>query len=92
MDDYRTKIKELQTTARGQRIEENKAIAEKLAEENTLKGKTIKAINIIAVNKPTDIGLLTIVAIGVEFVLDNGKILKTKNLGGFTPGTVHRAF
>lgn len=87
LDTYRTNIKELQTTARGERIEENKAIADKLATENTLQGKTIKAINIIPVEKPSEIGLLTIIPIGVEFVLDNGKILKTKNLGGFTPYT-----
>lgn len=87
IDNYRNTIKELQTTARNQRIEDNNAIAEKLAEENTLKGKNIKSINIIPVNKPAEIGLLTIIGIGVEFVLDNGKILKTKNLGGLTPYT-----
>lgn len=87
IDNYRNTLKELQTTARTQRIEQNNALAEKLAEENTLKGKLIKAIRIIPVNKPSDLGLLSIVSIGVEFELDNGKVLKTKNLGGFTPYT-----
>lgn len=87
IDTYRNNIKELQTTARSQRIENNQAMADKLAEENTLKGKTIKAIRIVPVKTPEEIGLLTILAIGVEFELDNGKVLKTKNLGGFTPYT-----
>lgn len=85
LDEYRNKIKELQTTTRTQRIEENNALAAKLEEENTLKGKIIKSINIVPVTQPKEVGLLSIVAIGVEFTLDNGKILKTKNLGGFTP-------
>ena len=87
LDTYRNSIKDLQTNARSKRIEDNQAIADKLAEENTLKGKTIKAIRIVPVKKPEEIGLLTILAIGVEFELDNGKVLKTKNLGGFTPYT-----
>jgi len=87
LDSYRNNIKELQSTTRTQRMEQNNAIAEKQAEENTLKGKAIKSVNIIAINKPSEMGLLSIVALGVEFVLDNGKILKTKNLGGFTPYT-----
>lgn len=87
LDEYRNKIKELQTTTRTQRIEENAAAQAKQEEENTLKGKTIKSINVFPVTKPTEVGLLSIIAIGVEFTLDNGKILKTKNLGGFTPYT-----
>lgn len=87
LDEYRTKIKELQTTTRTQRIEENNAAQAKQEEENTLNGKTIKSINIVPVTKPTEVGLLSIIAIGVEFTLDNGKVLKTKNLGGFTPYT-----
>ncbi len=87
LDEYRTKIKELQTTARTQRIEENAALLAKQEEENTLKGKTIKSINVVPVTQPTVVGLLSIIAIGVEFTLDNGKVLKTKNLGGFTPYT-----
>jgi hypothetical protein len=85
LDNYRTSIKELQTTTRTQRIEENNALLAKQEEENTLKGKIIKSINVVPVTKPTEVGLLSIIAIGVEFTLDNGKVLKTKNLGGFTP-------
>ncbi len=87
LENYRNSIKELQISARSQRIEENNAIAEKLAEENTLKGKKIKSVKIIPINNSTEIGLLSILAIGIEFELDNGKILKTTNLGGFTPYT-----
>lgn len=87
LDEYRTKIKELQTTARTQRIEENAALIAKQEEENTLKGKIIKSINVVPVTQPTVVGLLSIIGIGVEFTLDNGKVLKTKNLGGFTPYT-----
>ena len=87
LDTYRTSVKELQTNARAQRIEDSKALADKLAEENTLKGKTIKAIKIIPINLPAEIGLLTILSFGAEFELNNGKILKTKNLGGYTPYT-----
>lgn len=87
LDTYRNQIKELQTTARTQRVEENNALAAKLEEENTLKGKIIKSINVVTVSNPTEIGLLSIVAIGFEVMLDNGKVLKTKNLGGLTPYT-----
>lgn len=87
LDTYRNTIKDLQTSARTKRIEDNQAVAAKLEEENTLKGKTIKAIRIVPVKKPEELGLLTILAIGVEFELDNGKVLKTKNVGGFTPYT-----
>lgn len=87
LDEYRTKIKELQLTARTQRVDENNANIAKQEEENTLKGKTIKSINVVPVTQPTEVGLLSIIAIGVEFTLDNGKVLKTKNLGGFTPYT-----
>ena len=87
LDEYRTKIKELQTTTRTQRIEENAALLAKQEAENTLNGKTIKSINVVPVTQPTVVGLLSIIGIGVEFTLDNGKVLKTKNLGGFTPYT-----
>ena len=87
LDTYRKAIKELQTTARSQRIEENSAIALKQEEENTLKGKSIKSIKVVPVSPPTEVALLSILPIGVEFTLANGSVLKTKNLGGFTPYT-----
>jgi len=87
LDDYRNAIKDKQTNARTQRVEENNALAEKLVEENTLKGKKIKSVKLVPINKPGEIGLLTIMSVGVEFELENGKILKTINLGGFTPYT-----
>lgn len=85
LDEYRVKIKDLQTSARSARIEENKALAEKEARENTLEGKAIKEIKVKLVDNPTNIGLLTIVGIGFEVSLADGTVLKTKNLGGKTP-------
>lgn len=87
LDDYRTELKKLQSGAREDRIEENNAIAEKEAKENSLEGKTIKSINFKLLNAPDKIGMLTIVSIGIECVLVDGTILKTKNLGGKTPYT-----
>lgn len=39
------------------------------------------------VNNPTDFGLLSVFGIGVEIELTDGKVLKTKNLGGHTTYT-----
>lgn len=85
IDEYRNLIKVKQTTARTERIEENKAIAEKEARENTLEGKTIKEIKVLIIDVPLNIGMLSILGIGFEVVLADGTVLKTKNLGGKTP-------
>ena len=85
IDEYRTLIMSKQTSARTERIEENKAIADKEARENTLEGKSIKTIKVMLVDAPVNIGMLSIVGIGFEVILADGSILKTKNLGGKTP-------
>lgn len=85
LDDYRRNILSLQENAREERIEKNNELAAEEEELNTLKGKDIKAINLKLVNNPSNIGHLTIVAIGVAVTLADGTILKTKNLGGQTP-------
>lgn len=87
LDAYRIAIKSQQTETRNVRIEEKNAAEAKLAAENTLKDKNIKAIRISTVNPPAEIGMLSIVSIGMEAELDNGTILRTKNLGGYTPYT-----
>jgi hypothetical protein len=85
LENYRKEIKNLQTTARTERIEENTILAEKEAKENSLEGKEIKSINLKLIDNKTDIGMLSMVSIGIEVELLNGIILKTKNLGGKTP-------
>lgn len=87
LDTYRRSIKKNQTGAREDRIAENAAIAKKEAEDNTLKGKSIKSMTVKFVDKPENIGMLSVVSIGIEIELTNGVILKTKNLGGKTPYT-----
>lgn len=87
LDNYRRKIKTQQSGARDDRKKNNAEIAAKEAEENTLKGKSIKSINVKLVDPNADAGMFSVVAIGVEVTLTNGKVLKTKNLGGKTPYT-----
>ncbi|PWH81213.1 hypothetical protein [Brumimicrobium oceani] len=85
LDNYRRAIKGEQTEARSERIQNKAEIAALEAEENTLKGKSIKSISLKMIDNPNEIGHLTVVGIGIEVVLANGKTLKTKNLGGLTP-------
>jgi len=87
LDTYRREIKKNQTGERDVRKEKNAALAAKEKEENTLKGKSIKSIQLKFVDAPEDIGMLTVVSVGIEVHLTNGKVLKTKNLGGKTPYT-----
>lgn len=87
LDAYRASIKEKQTGARSERIEENAAREARELLENTLEGKEIKSIRVQAINPPANVGMLTVVAIGMEVELTNGVVLKTKNLGGKTPYT-----
>ncbi len=87
LDAYRAAVKEKQTGTRSERIEENAAREAREVVENTLEGKEIKSIRVQAINLPANVGMLTVVAIGMEAELTNGQILKTKNLGGKTPYT-----
>ena len=84
---YRNSIKIEQTTARDDRKQLNAELAAKEAAENTLNGKSIKSIQLKMIDPPSEIGMLSVVAIGIEVTLTNGQILKTKNLGGLTPYT-----
>ena len=85
LEAYRKSMKSKQSGARDERKTENAEIAKKEAAENSLEGKDIKSLNIKLIDAPAEIGMLSVVSIGVEAVLTNGKILKTKNLGGKTP-------
>lgn len=87
LDAYRNSIKEKQLSTRSERIEENAAREAREQLENTLEGKEIKSIKVQAINLPANVGMLTVVAVGMEVTLTNGVILKTKNLGGKTPYT-----
>lgn len=85
LDSYRRSIKVKQTGSRDERKRDNAAIAAKSAEENSLKGKSIKSIKVKLVDPNVSLGMFSIVGIGMEVTLTNGKVLKTKNLGGKTP-------
>jgi hypothetical protein len=85
LDEYRKTMKGQQSGARSERIENKAELAAKEAEENTLKGKSIKSISLKMVDTPKEIGHLSVVSIGIETILTNGKVLKTRNLGGQTP-------
>lgn len=87
LDAYRASIKEKQSGARSERMEENAAREARELLENTLEGKEIKSIRVQGINLPANVGMLTVIAIGIEVELTNGIILKTKNLGGKTPYT-----
>lgn len=85
LDSYRKKIKGLQTGARSERKEEKAELARLEAEANTLKGKSIKSMRIKPVKENQEMGLISMVGLGIEVTLTNGTVLKTKNLGGKTP-------
>jgi len=87
LDNYRRSIKNKQSGARDDRKEANAAIAAKEAEENSLKGKSIKSISLKLVDPPSEVGMFSVLSIGMEVTLTNGTVLKTKNLGGKTPYT-----
>jgi hypothetical protein len=87
IENYRKRIKDDQSGARTERKEEKAMLAAKEAEENSLNGKSIKSIEVKFVKQPDELGLLSVVGIGFEVTLKNGKTLKTKNLGGKTPYT-----
>ncbi|MEN9548388.1 MAG: hypothetical protein RIR12_979 [Bacteroidota bacterium] len=66
-------------------ISKNKEAAElKEREEHSLKGKTIKSLSFKAVDVPSNIGHFQKIEFGVIATLQNGKELKTKNIGGKT--------
>lgn len=87
LEEYRTTILSKQSGAREDRVEEKEELLAQEQLENTLEGKEIKSLKIKLVEASESLGLLSIVHIGIEVELADGKILKTKNLGGKTPYT-----
>jgi len=87
IDTYRRTISNKQSGAKNSQISKNNAKKEQLEKENSLKGKSIKSISLKLVNSENEIGMFSVVSVGMIVKLTNGKVLKTKNLGGLTPYT-----
>ncbi len=81
---YRAATLNNQSTARAD-IAKNKEAAEaKEREENSTKGKNIKSLTFKAVEVPANLGHYSKIEFGVIATLQDGKELKTKNIGGKT--------
>lgn len=74
-----------QLAARGKLNEVKAANAEKDAAENTLKGKSVKSIEIQMVDIPKEMGLKSTVKFGIKATTADGKTYSTPNIGGKTP-------
>jgi hypothetical protein len=74
-----------QLAARGKLNEVKAANAQKAAAENTLKGKTVKAIEIEMLDVPKEMGLRSTVKFGIKATTTDGKTYSTPNIGGKTP-------
>jgi hypothetical protein len=85
LTNYRRTILAKQTAARDERKDDNKALELAEKEANTLEGKEIKSIRLKKVDSMTEYGLFSVIQVGIEVELKDGKVLKTKNLGGKTP-------
>lgn len=64
--------------------EVNLANVQKEAAENSLKGKTIKSLEIVMIDIPKELGVKSPVKFGVKATTNDGKIYSTTNLGGKT--------
>lgn len=73
-----------QAGAKGKITEVKEANAKKEAAENSLKGKTIKSIEIVMVDVPAILGSKVSVKFGVKAVATDGKTYSTTNIGGKT--------
>jgi hypothetical protein len=74
-----------QLAARGKLNEVKAANAQKDAAVNTLKGKTVKSIEIQMVDIPKEMGLRSTIKFGIKATTADGKIYSTPNIGGKTP-------
>ncbi len=74
-----------QLAARGKLNEVKTANAQKDAAENTLKGKTVKSIEIVMVEIPKEMGLQSTIKFGIKVTTTDGKTYSTPNIGGKTP-------
>lgn len=73
-----------QQGAKGKIAEVKEANAKKEAIENSLKGKTVKNIEIVMVDVPKELGVKSTVKFGVKATTADGKTYSTPNLGGKT--------
>lgn len=81
---YRNATLAHQSTARETIAKNKEANEAKEREANSLKGKNVKSLAFKAVEIPKQIGNYTKLEFGVIATLQDGKELKTKNLGGGT--------
>ncbi len=73
-----------QAGAKGKITEVREATAKKEAQENSLKGKTVKSIEIVMVDVPSALGAKSAIKFGVKATTTDGKIYSTTNIGGKT--------
>lgn len=73
-----------QQAARGKLNEIREANSLKEAAENSLKGKSVKSIELVVVDLPTQLGLRSTIKFGVKAITADGKVYSTPNIGGKT--------
>lgn len=73
-----------QQGAKGKIAQVKDANAKKEAAENSIKGKTIKSLEIVLVDVPTELGCRSLVRFGVKATSTDGRIYSTANIGGKT--------
>lgn len=73
-----------QQGAKGKIAEAKQANINKEAEENSLKGKTVKSIEIEMVDVPKELGVKSTVKFGIKATTADGKVYSTPNIGGKT--------
>ncbi len=82
--DYFAQIKTEQIGAKENLKEEISANKEKEKLENSIKGKSIKKIEIVWLTKETETGMQSKIQFGLKATDANGKIFSTDNIGGKT--------
>ena len=73
-----------QASAKGKIAEVRTENAKKEAELNSLKGKTVKSLEIVMVDAPTEIGMKSTAKFGIKATTPDGKVYSTSNIGGKT--------
>uniref|UniRef100_UPI00404B4A82 hypothetical protein n=1 Tax=Flavobacterium sp. TaxID=239 RepID=UPI00404B4A82 len=73
-----------QAGAKGKVTEAREAVAKKEALENSLKGKTVKSIEVVMVDVPAALGSKVSVKFGLKATTTDGKTYSTTNIGGKT--------
>lgn len=73
-----------QQSAKGKLADVKVVNSKKEAEENSLKGKTIKSIEIQMIDVPKELGVKSTVKFGAKVTTSDGKMFSTTNIGGKT--------